>query len=278
MKRNMFSDKTVWITGASSGIGEALSRQLSMYGARLVISGRNCESLERIAEQCSEAGNPVRPIVKPFDISDHAQFPSIVRDVTAAVGAVDILINNAGVGQRSDALSCRPDTVKKIMNVNFFGPVFLTQELLPSMIGRGAGRIVVVASVLGKFHLPGRSAYSASKHALIGYFNTLRAELSGSGIGVTIVCPGWIATSISQNALTADGTRYEKATLRKSSRMSAETCSRHIIRAIAAQKNEATMGGIETLGGLLYTLSPRLFDRVVRKQTAEFHHTLAQSK
>lgn len=278
MKRNIFGNKTVWITGASSGIGEALSKELCAQGARLVISGRDTDSLERIAERCCEAENPIRPILVPFDVSDHAQFPSIVKRVFDTVGTVDILINNAGVGQRSDALSCRPDTVRKIMDVNFFGPVFLTQELLPSMIKRGSGRIVVVASVLGKFHLPGRSAYSASKHALIGYFNTLRTELGTSGIGVTVVCPGWIATNISQNALTADGTKYEKTTPRRSSKMSAETCSRHIIRAIAAQKNEATMGGIETLGGLLHTLSPKLFDWVVRRRSGEFHYTRSQSK
>ena len=267
---DFFCDKTVWITGASSGIGEALAVLLAGRGASLVLSGRNETALQHVADRCSTTDTSAKHLIKAFDISEHAAFPNVVEHVRKRVGHIDVLINNAGVGQRAAAISCDPDVVRRIMNVNFFGTVFLTQALLPSMIRRGTGRIVVVSSVLGKFHLPGRSAYGASKHALQGYFNTLRTELFGSGVGITIVYPGWIATSISQNALTANGTAFRQATGISSKKMSAEVCAQHIVNAIASGKNEAMMGGLETWGGLARSVFPRIYDWVIRTQTKEF--------
>jgi short-subunit dehydrogenase len=265
-----FYDKTIWVTGASSGIGEALAVLFAGSGARLVLSGRDEPALKRVAKRCCAVKPFLEPHIEAFDMVEHSLFPAVVERVLHRTDGIDILINNAGVGQRAPALSCEPDVVHKIMNVNFFGTVFLTQALLPSMIERGAGRVVVVSSVLSKFHLPGRSAYAASKHALQGYFNTLRAELYGSGVGVTIACPGWIATHISQNALTADGTAYSEATGVASNKMSADSCALHIANAIASGKNEALMGGIETLGGLARALFPKLYDWAVQKRMTEF--------
>lgn len=267
---DFFCDKTVWITGASSGIGEALAVLLAGKGARLVLSGRDQIALHRVADRCSTSNKSTKILIKAFDVSEHTFFPNIVENVLKWAGSIDILINNAGVGQRSAAISCNPEVVRRIMNVNFFGTVFLTQTLLPSMISNGTGRIVVVSSVLGKSYLPGRSAYSASKHALQGYFNTLRSELFGSGVGITIVYPGWIATRISQNALTSNGTAYHQATGAASNKMSAEVCAQHIINAIASQKNEAMMGGIETWGGLARSIFPRIYDWAIRARTKEF--------
>jgi dehydrogenase/reductase SDR family member 7B len=266
---DFFKNKTVWITGASSGIGKALALLLSRKGARLVLSGRDEFALQQVADECrvEETGNP---IIYPFDMAEHSVFTDVVQSVLDATGGIDILVNNAGVGQRAAAISCEPAVVRQIMNVNFMGTVFLTQALLPSMIHSGSGRIVVVSSVLGKFHLPGRSAYAASKHALQGYFNTLRTELHGSGVGITIACPGWIATHISQNALTANGSTWCQTTGVASKKMSAEVCARHIAHAIVSQKNEATMGGIEKWGGLLRFTSPRIYERVIRKRAQEF--------
>ena len=265
-----FKNKTIWITGASSGIGEALAVALAGAGARPVISGRDMDGLERVAEKCRSDLSSAPPLIEAFDMSEHSQFGAIVKRVLDRTVGIDLLINNAGVGQRAGALSCKPDVVRKIMEVNFLGPVFLTQEVLPHMLHRGSGRIAVVSSVLGKFHLPGRSAYAASKHALQGYFDTLRSEIYGSGVGVTIVCPGWIATDISRNALTADGSSYAKATTALSRKMSAADCAKHILRAVASGKNEATIGGIEKWGGVLRTLFPRLYDRVICGRMREF--------
>jgi dehydrogenase/reductase SDR family member 7B len=265
MKNNKFRNKTIWITGASSGIGEEFAVAFAREGARLVVSGRDTAALERVADRCCAAGATVRPFIEPFDISDHSHFPAIVEQVLDRTGGIDILVNNAGVGQRATALSCKPDVVRKIMDVNFLGPVFLTQAILPSMIKCGSGRIVVVSSVLGKFHLPGRSAYAASKHALQGYFTTLRTELHGSGIAVTIISPGWIATNISRNALTASGKPYEQATRAHGSRMSAEECARQALRAIASGKDEALVGGKEIWGAWTSVFFPRIYEWFVRR-------------
>jgi dehydrogenase/reductase SDR family member 7B len=272
MNYKEFNKKTVWITGASSGIGEALAVEFAGSGSRLVLSGRDTTELGRVATKCRERSGGSEPSVEAFDIAGHDTFPRIVGRVLNRTGGIDILVNNAGVGQRATALSCRPEVIRKIFDVNFYGPVFLTREILPSMIKHGSGRIVVVSSILGKFHLPGRSAYAASKHALQGYFGTLRTELHGSGIGVTIVCPGWIATAISRNALTADGNSYEKPGMTVTHRMSAEKCARRILRTIATGKREALIGGIEIWGGLLRALLPEQYDRVIRKRGTEFVH------
>ena len=265
-----FHEKTIWITGASSGIGEALALALAKEGARLVLSSRDKAGLDRVAAECTTHQPGFEPIVEPFDVAEHDQLPSVVQRVLERTGGIDILISNAGVGQRASALSCEPDVVKRIFNVNFFGAVFLTRELLASMLKRGSGRIVVVSSVLGTFHLPGRSAYAASKHALQGYFDTLRAELRGSGVAVTIVRPGWIETSMSRNALTAEGTSYGKATKALSRKMSPEKCARKILRAVASGKDDAVIGGIERWGGVLHLLFPRSYDRMVGKKMGEF--------
>ena len=267
---HIFNGKTIWITGASSGIGEALALALASGGARLVLSSRDLTELGRVAVKCHERSIGSEPLIEAFDMAGHDTFPCIVERVLDRTGGIDILVNNAGVGQRATALSCKPDVVRRIFDVNFFGPVFLTQEILPSMIGRGSGRVVVVSSVLGKFHLPGRSAYGASKHALRGYFDTLRTELHESGVGVTIAYPGWISTNISRNALTAGGTAYTKTTRAGSRKMSAEECARRILNAIATGRNETTMGGIEIWGRLVHLLFPQLYEKIIRNTTKEF--------
>ena len=268
-----FEDKTIWITGASSGIGEALAMLLAMSGARLVLSGRDTNALACVAGKCADFSTSKKVSVESFDLSAGTDFSKIVEQVLCRTGGVDILINNAGVGQRASALSCDPSVVRRIMEVNFFGSVFLTQAILPSMIDRGSGRIVVVSSVLGKFHMPGRSAYSASKHALRGYFDTLRAELYGSGVEITVVYPGWIATRISQNALTADGTAYSRAFGKASRKMSAEACASRIVAAMSSGAGEAAMGGVEIFGGWFRTLFPKLYDRSMREKAKAFVYT-----
>ena len=270
MSFSAFTSKTVWITGASSGIGAALATEFAETGARLVLSARNEADLHNVASRCSEQHSDTTMYIEPFDVAEHHHFPAVVKRVLDRTGGVDILISNAGVGQRGSALSSKPDVVRKIFDVNFFGSVFLAQEVLPAMLERGSGKIVVISSVLGTFHLPGRSAYAASKHALQGYFDTLRSELAGSGVGITIIRPGWIETSMSRNALTADGASYGKATKALSRKMSAEECARRILRVVAAGKSDAVIGGIEKWGGVLSALFPRAYDRVMRKKMNEF--------
>jgi len=269
MNGSYFNNKTVWITGASSGIGEALAYEFSRHGARPVLSAIDDAALAAVAGHCREAGAPAT-FTEAFDIGDHDRLPEIASRVLDRTGGIDILVNNAGIGQRASALDCGNETVRRITDVNFLGPVFLTGSVLPSMIARVSGRIVVIASVLGRYHLPGRSAYAASKHALIGYFSTLRTELRNSGVAVSIIMPGWITTNMSLNALTADGSTYNRTTRPPSRRMSAGTCARQIIKALAAGKTEVSIGGIETWGGILRLLFPRFFDRLISRRQGEF--------
>lgn len=270
MKKKMFVGKTIWITGASSGIGEALAVAFSQSGADVVLSARDQGGLERVAAKCHEH-NPVgRQMVEAFDVSDHQRFPSVVKHVLERSGGIDILVSNAGVGQRGTALSSSPDVLRNILNVNFFGSVFLTRELLPSMLQRGNGRVVVISSILGTAHLPGRSGYCASKHALHGYFNTLRSELQGSGVEVSIISPGIIATDISRHALTEEGTPYGKPTPSVAGRMRPETCAKRIVRAVADGKLNVSVGGVEVWSGTLSALFPKLYEKIIRKRSKEF--------
>jgi len=265
-----FEGRVVWITGASSGIGEALAHAFSRKGAHLVISARDRTALERVAETCLAHGAPEDPLTLPFDLGAHETIEPAVLEASKRWGHIDILVNNAGVGQRATAFESRPEVVRRIMDVNFLGPVFLAQAVLPSMLKQRSGRIVVVSSVLGKFHLPGRSAYVASKHALQGYFDTLRSELHGSGIEITIICPGWIETSISENALTANGNRHAKPTLVNYAKMPANECAKRILDAIEREKREAMIGGLEIHGGWLRAAFPRIYDWLIRRRMREF--------
>jgi short-subunit dehydrogenase len=256
-----FVDYIVWITGASSGIGEALAYAFSHRGARCILSARREEELERVRANCTQ---PDEHRVVPLDLTD----PATLQDATDAVlgdfGLVDLLIHCGGVSQRARAAETDPDVVRRLMEVNFFGTVTLTRQMLPAMLERGQGRIVVVSSLVGKFGAPQRSAYAASKHALHGYFDSLRAEVHDAGLGVTLVCPGYVHTDISRNALTADGTPHDQLDDATARGIPPEACAESIIDAIDRGKDEVYIGGPETYAVYLKRLSPALFNRLIR--------------
>ena len=185
----------VWITGASSGIGEGLARAWAAQGAKVILSGRRADALDRLASELPGAE------VVPFEATELAALPAAV----AKAGHVDILVNNAGISQRSLAVSTDFDVYRRIMEVDFFAPVRLTQLVLPQMIARGSGHFVMISSIAGKIGSPLRSGYCAAKHALIGYSDALRSEVAQHGISVTTVTPGFVATAIAINALTGEG-------------------------------------------------------------------------
>ena len=198
-----FANKTAWITGASSGIGRALAIELAGRGARLILSGRNEAALAGVA---SAVG--VETLVLPFEATDEAATRTAAGSATGWQTGVDLLINNAGISQRSLALDTAFGVYRTLMEVDFFAPLRLTQLVLPHMIERGAGQIAIVASVAGKVGVPLRSGYSAAKHACIGYFDALRAEIElAHGIGVSVILPGSVRTDVARNALAADGRR-----------------------------------------------------------------------
>jgi short-subunit dehydrogenase len=199
-----FSNAVVWITGASSGIGEALAKQMAAKGARLVLSARSEGELARVAEACTAAGAG-DTLVLPLDVTAYDAMPDAVARVLGHFGTVDLLINNAGVSQRSFCVDTDFDVYRQMMEINVLGQIALTQAVLPAMRERGHGHIAVTASVAGKLGAPLRTGYCAAKHAVMGFFDALRCEVAADGIQVTTITPGFIRTAVAKNALGADG-------------------------------------------------------------------------
>lgn len=258
----LFTDKTIWITGASSGIGEALAYTLSGCGARLILSARNAEKLEQVRSQCQ---NPTQHWVVPLDLSHTHELPTIARRVLGQVGHLDILINNGGISQRGLAKDTAVEVDRRIMEVNFFATVVLTKAVLPSMLKRNAGHIVVISSLMGKFGTPLRSTYAASKHALQGFMDCLRAEIWNKGIKVTVICPGFVKTDISLNALKPDGTRYGVMNKGVENGLPAEVCAKRIAQAIARGEEEVIIAGKEKWGLYLKQFLPSLYNAYIRR-------------
>ncbi|MDJ0920467.1 MAG: SDR family NAD(P)-dependent oxidoreductase [Henriciella sp.] len=202
-----FADKVVWITGASSGIGEALAKSFAAEGAHIILSGRRTEALEAVAEQL-----PTDALVLPFEVTD---YPALAGKVEAAwdwKGRVDILANNAGISQRSLAVHTDPQVYTDLLNVDLIAPIWLTQLQLPRMVEAGGAHIIAISSVAGRAGVPLRTAYCAAKHGLIGYMDALRSETSlRHNIHVTNVLPGSVSTNVSRNAITADGSTRGKS-------------------------------------------------------------------
>jgi dehydrogenase/reductase SDR family protein 7B len=257
-----FPGQTVWITGASSGIGEALAYAFAREGARLILSSRRPAELERVRLAC------VRPddhLVAPLDLARTDTFPAVVADLLARHGPIDVLINNGGVSQRALATEASLEVERALMEVNYFGPVALTKALLPSMLARRSGHIVVVSSVMGFVGTPGRSTYAASKHALHGWFDSLRAEVWRSNLKVTLACPGYVHTAVSANALGPRGEQHGQTDRTHRKAISPERCAAAIVRGIARGREEIYVGGTEVAGIYLKRYVPWLFSRIVRR-------------
>lgn len=256
-----FTGQVVWITGASSGIGEALARDLARRGARLVLSSRRHGELERIRRTLAR---PDDHLVATLDLAQPSTFEATVAVVLERYGRIDVLVNNGGVSQRALALDAAPEVERALMEVDYFGPVALTKAVLPSMRSRGAGRVVVVSSVMGYVGTPGRSTYAAAKHALHGYFDSLRAEIWREGIGVTLVCPGYVKTAVSDNAVGPTGRRHGRTDATHQTGITAEKCAAAIVRAIAADREEVYVGR-EAYAIFVKRFFPWLYSRIVRR-------------
>jgi len=257
-----FKNKTIWITGASSGIGRALTHSLYNRGAKLIISSRRKNALKNVKAQCGDNNDSIK--VLPLDLSETDTLQSKAQQAWDTFGQVDMLFNNGGISQRSLAVETDMRVIRKIMEVNFFGTVALTKGILPMMLKRQRGRIVVTSSVMGKFGTQLRSAYSASKHALHGWFDSLRHEVCNSNIKVTLVCPGFIKTNVTLNALKADGTKYGEMANGQQNGMSPERCAEKMLQGVEKGKREIYIGGKEIWGVYLKRLAPRLLDKVIK--------------
>jgi short-subunit dehydrogenase len=258
-----FINKVVWITGASSGIGEALACEFAKAGARLILSGRNSEELLRVCNKCTELG--AEGYVCPLDLSDTASILQATEQVHNRFGKVDYLVNNGGISQRSTIIETNLEVDRRIMEVNYFGSITITKSVLPIMIHNGGGHIIVISSIAGKFGVPVRSAYCASKHALQGFFDTLRLELSSKNIKVTIVCPGRIKTNVSINALEGDGKKHGVMDSGQEKGMAVEVCAKKIIKAILNHRREVHIGFAESFLAEVRRFWPWMFFVIARK-------------
>ena len=257
-----FKNKKVWITGASSGIGEQIAYAFAKEGAHLILSARNKAELERVKNNCTNAS---KVDIVLLDIANHAEIFTIAKDVISKVGNIDVLVNNAGISQRSLAKETDFEVDTHIVNVDLLGTIAMTKAVLPSMLAQKSGQIVVISSLMGKFGAPMRSTYAAAKHGLHGFFDTIRAELFDDDIKVLMVCPGFIHTNISMNAVTADGSKQGTMDNATGKGIDPSVLAAKILKALKNGKEEIYVGGREVMGIYLKRFFPRILSRVVRK-------------
>jgi len=238
-----FEGKTVWIIGASSGIGRAVAVNMAKLKANLILSSRNSQELESVKSICLKFTEQCKIIT--LDLLDNSDYSIKVEKVVKDFRTIDYLILSGGISQRSLVSETPISIDRHLMEINYFGNISITKAVLPYMIEQKSGHIIVVSSIVGKFGFPLRSAYSASKHALHGFFETLRAEQKQNNINITIAIPGRVQTNISYNAVTKDGSQHKQLDDGQARGISAESCSKQIIKAIEKNKKEALIGGKE---------------------------------
>lgn len=265
--------KVILLTGASSGLGEACARVFHAAGARLILCSRNTQQLDRIQFQLTNevqsSDKVIRfpPKVIQLDLEDGKSIPSKAQQAQDVYGHIDVLINNAGISSRGNAIETDIKVDRRIMEVNFFGPVMLTKSLLPHMIERKNGHIVVISSVQGKLGLPLRTSYSASKHALQGYFDSLRVELLGHNIQLTVISPGYINTKLSANALTADGSKHQVTDATTKSGASPVKMADTVLEAVIYKRREVVTCSLSTKVALwLHSWCPSLLDHILKRR------------
>lgn len=258
------TNKTIWITGASSGIGEQLAYKLAEKGNKLILSARRKEVLEKVKSNCVESAQKNIQVL-PLDLANIESLDEIADEAIKIYGTIDVLINNGGISQRSLVNETSFEVDQRLMNVNYFSAVKLTKKVLPGMIKNNSGHILITSSLVGKFGTPFRSAYSASKHALHGFYEALSAEVWENNIFTTLFCGGYIKTNISLNAITGDGSTHNMMDQNQAGGKTAEEAALAMIKAVEVNKREVYFGGKEVMGVYLKRFAPNLLEKVVRK-------------
>lgn len=248
--------KRIWLTGASSGIGEALAYALAEAGAELVLTARTVDALQRVRAACL---HPERHQVLVLDLSDADAVAGQMPQIIAQLGALDMVIHCAGIGQRASIAQTTLAVDRRIMEVNYFSVVAITRALLPVLSQRPQAKVVAVASAMGRISVPRRSAYAASKHALLAFMDALRAELHDTRVSVLSACPGYIATGFAEHALRGDGQLQGVADAGKHYSMDARACAAQIVRAIRRGRAEVFIGGKEIFGVYIQRWLPALY-------------------
>jgi len=262
---SIFKGKVIWVTGASSGIGEGIVRMLADQGATIVLSARNLDALKTIQ---SGLPNSENHICIPLDLEKSSNFPELASEVINLKGRIDYLFNNGGLSQRSEAADTPLSVDRRIMEINYFGNIALTKAVLPFMQRQKSGHIIVISSIAGKFGFFLRSAYSASKHALHGFYESLLLEEEKNNINVTIACPGKINTNISLHALNQEGKQHGVMDHNQETGMSIEVCVATLLKAVEQNKKEILIGNKEIKAVTLKRFLPSLFWKIIKKQSA----------
>ncbi|MCT4562251.1 MAG: SDR family oxidoreductase [Crocinitomicaceae bacterium] len=261
----MYKNKTIWIIGASSGIGRELAFQLAGKGARLILSSRRESELQELKKELNYSD---KHVVFPLDLENLFELNERLTELMETVKTIDFLFNNGGMSQRGTARETSMDVDRRIMEVNYFGNIKIAKAVLPIMIKNGGGHIVVISSIAGKFGFYLRSAYSAAKHALHGFYESLRLEEEKNNIRVTIVCPGKINTPISTNALTAEGKKHGVMDHNQETGMDVGLCVQTMLKEVAALKKEVYIGGREIKAVTIKRLFPSIFYSIIKRQSA----------
>ena len=259
----MAKPQIIWITGASSGIGEALALKWAVAGNQLILSGRNMQQLEMVAENCRRKSADV--VIVAFDLTQTEEIKEAVEKIQSVVPRIDILVNNGGISQRSRLIDTPMEVARRIMEVDFWGHVELTRQILPFMVKSGGGSIVVISSLTGLFGFPMRSIYSAAKHALHGFFETLRLEHYKDNIRVTMVCPGMVKTNISIYSLTSSGQEHGLMDKGQENGVSATDCANKIVKAVKRGRKEVIIGKKDVIMPYLKRYVPWLFYKIAER-------------
>lgn len=262
---NDWKDKIVWVTGASSGIGAEIAKQAASAGARVILSARNESKLQEVQQSIDDSE---KHLVLPLDLGKSENFSSLVETVIAKYGRIDVLVNNGGLSQRSEAHETPLEVDRRIMEVNYFGNVALTKQVLPIFRKQKSGQFIVISSIAGKFGFFLRSAYSASKHALHGFYESLMLEEEKNNIKVLIACPGKINTDISLNAINAEGTSHGVMDHNQETGMPVEECVQILFKAVKKGRKEVLIGNKEIKAVTLKRFAPKIFWKIIRKQSA----------
>ena len=261
-----FEGMTAWITGASSGIGAALAREWAGRGARIILSGRDEARLASVAESLD-----TETLVLPFDVRDEDAMREATETAIAWKSGVDIFVANAGISQRSPAIDTGMQVYRDIIEIDLTAQIAATQALLPHMTRRGNGKLLFISSIAGKVGVPMRTAYCAAKHGLIGYADALRGELSQSGIDVHVICPGSVATDVSRNALSADGTPRGRSDKVIDNGIKPADAAKRIIDAVELNQREIIVAeGMEEAMGEMRRTPDQLFDQVAAMVAAGY--------
>jgi len=269
-EKTNLNGKIVFITGASSGLGAACAKVFYKMGCKVILSGRNLEKLNLVKSQLETdmftekmcESHP--PVVVVMDLHDIDNIRPTLETVTSTYGAVDILVNNAGLSYRGEAVTTTLEVNRLLIEVNYLAQVEVTQALLPKMISQGSGHIVAIGSVQGRIAIPHRTAYTASKHAMQAYFDSLRSEVKTHGVNVSVVNPYYIATNLSLNAVTGDGSAYGKTDATTKAGLAPDYVASKVVSCVINKTPEMTVAPFHVqLAIALRSMSPWLFFKIM---------------